>query len=423
MKIAVFLLCLISFLLPITKVYAGINDRTYSFDNFNIIVDDYFENGEKGISLEKTGTDPFFTTVSVVDETYIVNGIVQINDNFIVFGSAHVTDNPTYYDAMYLVLDSGGTFIKKEIIDYGDLEELRGVYLIDNIFVFHTIKSHDDGISFVTLENYFTTYDLNYNFIDEMSIGSEIKKISSDNNYVYFNYDNDHLVDGAIRDDLTILFPNELIDIANNEVFIDNVNIEFLNQAILNGETISNSIYIDYPGNYKLLYNNAEYNFIVKPTISGIEDNMIYTSSVTPLISAGNILVNNDAYISGTEIDEPGNYELIVNGVNGYIETFNFTITSNMQGIINNHTYLEPLEVTFNGEGFLNNQFVSSPLEVSNIGDYILKIRGENNYLETYYFNISADTDKLSILDFVQRFDIYILVIVLISGGIILKKK
>jgi len=109
--------------------------------------------------------------------------------------------------------------------------------------------------------------------------------------------------------------------------------------------------------------------------------------------------------------------------VNGYIETYTFTITSDMEGIINNHTYLESLEVTFNGEGYLNNQFVSSPLEVNNIGDYILKIRGENNYLETYYFNISADTDKLSILDFVQRFDIYILVIVLISGGIILKKK
>ena len=423
MKIAVFLLCLISFVLPSTKVYAGINDRIYSFDNFDIIVDDYFDNGEKGVSLEKTGTDPFFTAVLTEDERYIVNGIVQMNDNFIVFGSAHITGNPTYYDAMYFVLDSGGTLIKKEIIDYDDLEEVRGVYLIDNILIFHTIKSHDDGISFVTMENYFTTYDLNYNYIDEMSIGSEIRKISSDNNYVFFNYEPDNLIDGAIRDDLTILFPNELIDIANNEVFIDSVNIEFLNQAILNGETISNSIFINYPGNYKLLYNNAEYNFIVKPTISGIEDNMIYTSSVTPLISAGNILVNNDVYISGTVIDEPGNYELTVNGVNGYIETYNFTITSDMDGIINNHTYLEAVEVTFNGEGYLNNQFVSSPLEVNDIGDYILKIRGENNYLETYYFDISPDTDKLSIIDFVQRFDIYILVIVLISGGIILKKK
>ena len=423
MKITVFLLCLISFLLPITKVHAGVNDRVYSFDNFNIIVDDYFDNGEKGISIEKTGTDPFFTTVLVEDETYIVNGIEQINDNFILFGSAHITGNPTYYDAMYLVLDSDGTFIKKESIDYGDLEEVKGVYLIDNILIFHTVKSHDNGISFETLENYFTSYDLKYKSIDEMSIGSEIKKLSSDNSYIYFNYDFDYLVDGAIRDDLTILFPDELIDITNNEVFIESVNIEFLNQGILNGETTSNSIFIDYPGNYKFLYMNAEYNFVVKPTISGIEDNMIYTSSVTPIISSGNVLVNNDAYISGTVIDEPGNYELTVNGVNGYIETYTFTITSDMEGIINNHTYLESLEVTFNGEGYLNNQFVSSPLEVNNIGDYILKIRGENNYLETYYFNISADTDKLSILDFVQRFDIYILVIVLISGGIILKKK
>ena len=66
---------------------------------------------------------------------------------------------------------------------------------------------------------------------------------------------------------------------------------------------------------------------------------------------------------------------------------------------------------------------MTSPLEVNDVGEYILKMRGENNYLETYYFQIGADTNEMNMLDFVQKFDIYILVIVLISGGIILKKK
>ena len=186
-----------------------------------------------------------------------------------------------------------------------------------------------------------------------------IKKITSNEHYILFNYDYDDLYDGAIRDDLTILLPNDVLDIANQEMFINEVNIEFLNSA--------------------LLYNNAEYNFILKPLVLGVENNKSYNESVSPSISSGNVVLNNDIFISGTEISKPGNYELTINGINNYSEIYNFTIVSNMTGITNNHTYLEPVTVSFSGEGYLNNQFIDSPAEVSETGEYILKIKGENN--------------------------------------------
>ena len=149
----------------------------------------------------------------------------------------------------------------------------------------------------------------------------------------------------------------------------------------------------------------------------------IYNNSVTPVISSGNVILNNDIYISNTEITNPGNYEFIVNGANNYTENLSFTITSNLEGIINNNIYIEPITLDFNGNGYLNNQFIESPYEVIESGDYIFKIRGENNYMETYFFSIEEEVNETSFIDFVQRVDILVLVVVLISGGIILKKK
>ena len=68
-----------------------------------------------------------------------------------------------------------------------------------------------------------------------------------------------------------------------------------------------------------------------------------------------------------------------------------------MEGIVNDHTYFEPVEILFNGEGFLNNQLVTSPLIVTDAGEYILKLRGDNNYLETYYFQIDTETDSYNL--------------------------
>ena len=426
MKKTVFLLCLFIFALPIKPVSSYGNNETYSFDNYNIIVSDYTQNGNKGISIEKTGTNPFYTIVDNENESYIINGVIKTTNHFIIFGCIHITDNDTYYDSMFLVIDQLGNLVSKSTVysdDFDDLEEIVGAYYIDNILILHTVKSTDDGMGYLFVTNYFTSYDLSYNEMDTIEISTEIKKITSNDNYILFSYEYDDIYEGAIRDDLSILLPTDIIEMSNNQVFYDEVTIEFLNSALLNNEIVNNGVTIVYPGNYKLVYNNSEYNFIVKPTISGVTDNMVYSEELSPKISAGNIMLNNDLYISESVISNPGNYELAIIGINNYIEKLNFTITSNMEGIINNHTYLDPVFITFNGEGYLNNQFVESPIEVSDSGEYVLKIIGENNYLETYYFQIDETIETMTIISFIQKFDIFILVAVLISGGIILKKK
>jgi len=423
MKKIVFLLCLIIFTLKGTPLSCYSRYETYSFDNYDIIIEDYTINGNRGISVEKTGTNPFYTIIEDENEDYLINGVIKTEYHYIIYGSNHIKNNDTYYDALFIVLDQLGNVVDQITYDFGDLEEIVGAYNIDNVLILHTIKTTDDGKGYEFVTNYFTSYDLSYNLINTIEIPTNIKKITSNDNYVLLNYEYDNYYDCAIRDNLTLLLPTDIIDIYNNEEFVNEVSIEFLNSALLNNEIVKNGIIVDYPGNYKLTYNNAEYNFIINPTISGIEDNKVYNNSVTPIISAGNIMINNDLFISGTEISTPGNYEVVINGINNYIKRYNFTITSNINGIINNHIYEDEVSITFNGEAYLNNQFVESPLEVSEKGEYVLKIKGENNYLETYYFEINKEEKTMTFVDFIQKFDIFILVVVLISGGIILKKK
>ena len=423
MKKTVFLLCLFIFTTSFETANAGKNDEIYDFGNYDIIIDDYFSDESLGISIEKTGINPFYTILCKETEKYIINGVIKTDDDYIVYGSNHVTGNPTYYDSMFIVIDELGNILHQVTIDFDDLEEIVGAYYINDTLIIHTEQSIEFERDYEYGTNYFSSYDQSYNFIETIEIRPEILKTSSNDNYVLLNYEYKGDYDVGIKDDLSIVLPNDIIDITNQEIFINEVFIDFLNDASLNNETIENGVYLDYPGIYKLEYNNSEYNFIIKPIISGVEDNKYYTEGISPTISAGNVILNNDLFISGTEISDPGNYELTVNGINNYTETYNFTITSNMEGITNNHTYFNPVSLSFNGEGYLNNQFINSPIDVSEVGEYILKIRGENNYLETYYFKIEAITETMTFVSFVQKFDIFILVIVLVSGGIILKKK
>ncbi len=328
----------------------------------------------------------------------------------------------TEYDSLFFVIDSAGNTIHKDLRDFGSMETIKNIYYIDDILITFTQSVNEIEMSYEFNSNYFTSYDHNFNVIDTIEVSTKIRKLSSNDFSILVGY-NSNEYDIGIRSDLSLIKKDDLLNMPEGNSFIDSVTIEFINGATLNGDLIENGIVISYPGDYSLKYNNRIYNFTVLPIINGVIDNEIYNESITPTISNGNIILNNDVYLSNTEISNPGNYEMIVKGANNFTEIRTFTITSNLKGIINNKSYIDPVTLDFNGDGYLNNQFIESPYEVSESGEYILKILGENSYMETYFFEVGEDVNKTSIIDFVQRVDILVLVVVLISGGIILKKK
>ena len=423
MKKIVFLFALsITVILNLTNGVYGV-EIVYEIDDYEIIVDRFKVDGITGFTVEKTGVNPFMATVIDDLEHYLITGVTKLEDYYILYGYGFIEGSGNEYDSLFIVFDQAGNVIKKDLRDYGSMDVIKEVYLIDNIFITYNQIINEVGYSYEFESNFFTTYDLNFNYINSIEIGSKIERIDSNEQYILIGYDYYSDYNLAIRSDLTTLEDDAELDLYEGEVFYDSVSIEFLNSATLNNDYIENGVSINYPGDYTLIYNNKIYNFVVTPTITGVIDNYVYTESVKPVIKSGNVMLNNDLFISNTEIDSPGIYELIITGANNYSNTVSFTITSNIEGIINNNSYVDYVTFSFNGEGYLNNQYIESPYEVTESGEYILKIRGENNYLETYFFTVEESTTETSFIDFVQRVDILVLVVVLISGGIILKKK
>jgi hypothetical protein len=422
MKKTVFLFLLATiFIFNVENKVIG-SEVIYQVNNDEIIITSIKEDGITGFTIEKAGVNPFFSTIIDDSEHYFITGVKQIEDYYVLYGYGFTNNSNTEYDSLFFVFDFAGNSVFKDLRDYGSMESIKNIYYIDDIFITYTESVNDIDNSYEFNSNYFTSYDHSFNYLDSIEIGSKIYKMDSNDKYILIGYDNSEY-DLAIRSNLSLINKTDLLTITEGQIFIESVIIEFINGATLNSNFIENGVTIIYPGDYTLNYNNRIYNFTVVPVITGVIDNEIYNESIMPSISGGNIILNNDIYISDTEISNPGNYDFIVNGANNYVESLSFTITSNLDGIINNNSYLDPVTLDFNGDGYLNSQFIESPYEVIETGDYILKIRGENNYMETYYFSIEEDEISTSFVDFIQRVDILVLVVVLISGGIILKKK
>lgn len=422
MKKTVFLfLITICFIISIENKVIG-SEIIYQVNNSEFIVTSFKEAGVTGFAIEKKGVNPFYSKISDDLEHYFITGIKEISNYYVVYGYGFTNNSDTEYDSLFFILDFAGNVVKKDLRDFGNMDTIIDVYYVDDTFITCTESLIDIDQTFEFNTSYFTSYDYNFNYLDTININQEIYMLNTNGTYILVGYGKEEY-DIGIRSDLTFIQKAEITGINEGEIYNEAVEIEFINGATLNNDYIENGITVSYPGNYTLNHNNNIYNFTLSPQVTGVSPNAIYNESVIPVISGGNIMLNNDIYLSNTEISKPGHYDLVINGANNFNETLSFTITSNVEGIINNSTYTDPVKVSFNGDGYLNNQFIESPIEVSESGEYILKIRGENNYLETYYFSIQEEVNRASIIDFIQRIDIFVLVVVLISGGIILKKK
>ena len=399
--------------------------ESYQFSDYELRLtyyrDDTYNN--LGYHVEKLGAEPFNYDILYEDADVSINGIIEVNNQHLFYGSIHKDGNPTYYDGFVLMISNRGQETNSEILDYGALEEVTGVYHYDSILLFELEKSNDIDREYVFDRSIYTTYDYNLTKLNEIETTSKYIYTEVTDRLFLYSVDYNTFYEGAYTANLDHIKYDDSLAIETNQVFFDAVYIDFINDAILNGEIVSNGVYIDYPGNYQLSYNDSLYEFSVEPSIQSVRHNEIYNSKVTPVIDKGHLLLNNDVYISGTEISQPGFYKLLVRGANGYLKVVDFTITSNVEGILHNQTYVEDVSFTFEGEGFLNNVHIESPYTVDEVGEYVFKIKGENNYLETYYFNVEEEIHETNIIDFIQQWDVVFLGVTVISSYLILKKK
>ena len=397
--------------------------KTFKVNESNYIITTIYEEEIRGFTLEKQGMSPFTTTYIAKGESYIINGVKELKDMVVVYGSVHIKGADTYYDAVLLFFDNEGNFIKKQIEDYLQLEEtIDIVQLKDNYIVIIREDEEIDGV-YETKGYHYLLFDSFFTKIKEQSNTHEVRKTKITSEYLLLNYDYDDYYEYALTSNLEIIYHNDPLPIEINQVYSNEAVIPFINTALINDIEYRNGAVISYPGHYEMMYLDSMYYFTVEPLIEGVEDQGIYTDEVIINYHAGNATLNNDVYINQTPITTPGNHTFILSGINGYTKTINFTIVPSIDGLINNHTYHSPFQFHFDGEGILNEEQVSSPVMIQEEGEYTFKVFGENDYFEQYTFRYEEVEESESIVTIIQKYDLVFLITTIIIGVIILKKK
>ena len=204
---------------------------------------------------------------------------------------------------------------------------------------------------------------------------------------------------------LIITTTNTLISSYNAKAFNSNF-IPILTGSLsskLNGQTYLGTP-ITTPGLHTLvIYGENGYEQEITFTIiletDGVTDEITYTESVTPTFSGGTATLNGEAFESGTEITDVGEYTLLITGVNGFIEEINFTIAPIVTGLQNGVTKDPGFIPNITGEGIileLNEEPYTIGEPITTPGLHTLVIYGENGYEQEITFIIALVFNGIS---------------------------
>ena len=162
------------------------------------------------------------------------------------------------------------------------------------------------------------------------------------------------------------------------------------------GETVSNvgyhSMRIEGVGGYV-----HEISFTINVRIDGVKDGEHYQDAVCPSINSDQILLNGNAYESGTVISAIGYHKIKISGAGGYEKEISFTIDAVIDGVTNNSVYQEAITPTINTDNLkLNGADYDSGTTVSTVGNYVLVVSGENGYKVEIAFTIADNLQGLT---------------------------
>ena len=425
MKKAIFLLFILICFSTESVYGTGRDITTFELDEFDIVLDRFYngETGQKGYYMEKVGPNPFKITLLEDNAWVDIDKVKHINEKIVLYGNLHYLDGPTFYDAYMLIMDEFGNEEFKYIKDDGQLEFIDDVAYINNTWLIrqHHATREDRGPEFTHYT--FMTYDISYQPVNQLVIQDEIHKKLVEEDLYFFETSGQHYYDFALNSDLHIYDEDDLLNIDENQHFVESVFLPIVNKALVNYEWVYNGYLIDYPGNYNVQYNGIHYNFVVDPLIEGVEDGKVYVDPVEITVHSGEAYINNDALAKGQVISAPGYYTIKIYGIGGYEHIIEFQINAGIEGVVNEQVYTEEVEVVFNGNGYLNQQFVESPVSITTPGDYVLQVEGENSYSEVIHFSVDERVDDTSWLHFIQKYDVIVLGVVGIIVYLYLKKK
>lgn len=199
----------------------------------------------------------------------------------------------------------------------------------------------------------------------------------------------------------------------------------------INGDPYEKGSLITVPGSYELeiygvMYYYTKIQFTILPVTTGIENGDITKDIVRIFSNAVDLELNGDRY-TGEAISNPGEYRLSIFGINGYLETMEFTILPSVAGVENMGVYENEVMIFCNGEAYLNGKLMDQEVKVNKPGVYWIEIKYNGITVEELSFSIVEVLDETH-PDVVERDTgngyYYVLgAIILIGVFLIIRKK
>ncbi len=322
--------------------------------------------------------------VSTLDYTYTSKSSILLDDFLYECG----------YERDIYTNDVNGVFIKKN--RDVDKEEFRIRYDIgyDEVFLYMGMVT-DNTIAIISRNT--LTYSV-YR-IDEF-VSTQILLYSLDGFLVNrITIDEDFSSYGNINYKLILLssagkriFNDQLIEIDNVLEYSNYsyFSLQYLGSSYLNDELVD-EIVLEEPGNYHIKIIDDHFLFeediVITPTIIGVLDGGIYNDSIE-IMANGNLLLNEEIVISPFTIDEPGEYELKVEGIDGYTFSLHFLYLFRYEGIEENEETVESVTIQSDAISMLLNDVPYFSELITDVGSYTLTLLGQGGYTEEVHFKI-----------------------------------
>ncbi|GEM_PF-1165577 len=168
----------------------------------------------------------------------------------------------------------------------------------------------------------------------------------------------------------------------------------------INDESYMSGTEILIPGNYALRISgeggyNEEYHFVILPIVEGIVDGETTKDSVTIHSNATWMTLNGEEYLS-SPVTSPGDYLLVLGGQNNLTELIGFTILPSVFGVENQGIYEQQVTISVNGEAYLNGSLMGSKMTISESGDYMIELYYQDEIVETLFFSVQHPSDEHS---------------------------
>ncbi len=336
-------------------------------------------------------TDP-----DIGETSYLIHGTYTIDDRRIEYGEITYLKTNITKAVMYVYKEADGKLLNTYSFSSGSFDSFAYLADVGNHKVVLVCEQYEysgdnsvKNLKHIILFEFDTDGALIDNVIIEglpIAYGNFNKRLALEYRNDYYEFYDDSL--------------QEYESCGIKESYLGHLNLQYIGKAYVNND-LSEDLDIKEPGiyNIKIINGRFDYRFsiIIEADVyfDGNGTKGIYKGDLK-IYSLGNLYINDEPYKTGDVLDIPGNYDLKIIGINGYVKDIAFVIEPTVRIYNNDKTKMledndefdYPINIYSNAQSmYLNDEpYTTKTIDVP--GEYHLTLSGFNGYQKVIDFSI-----------------------------------